>query len=268
MNPDLEYRLLLEAGRNPNYINKNLNERYRQDVMSNNCLTKITKSEFNHYITSNKPFLYCEFFVTPIDKHDFSYYHAIINKPLGNEYNYSFFNSSVYTYTLTDDGSKEIGFGVFDESPFNWKYNSKDLYKHQKLPKNSLFLNYDLVTTYYILKNRGSCKENVAKKAVIDTFDYIVSHTSIEKLLLYLIGHAKIMGITIPDTRLSWYVVDDPDNEDSEDNEKNLKEIQAIKAYVEKLLPMVRRHLTVLDDTVYVDQPKYILNKQYIKEYF
>ena len=79
--------------------------------------------------------------------------------------------------------------------------------KNQKLPKTAIYLGYDLVTTYYILKNRLSCKDNFAKKAVIDTFDYIVLNTSIEKLLLYLIGNAKIMGITIPNTPLLWSVL-------------------------------------------------------------
>ena len=252
---DLHYRFLKEANINPNYINQYLRQQYTQDVMGSNCLIPIKRFELKNYIKSNNPFLYCEFIVTPIDEYDYSYYHGIVIRPLTKEdYSYSFYNSSVFEYVVTDE-DKTIGFGAFEESPFEWKYDHKDLYATQTLPDNTMFLCYDLVTTYYILKNRLSCRDNFAKKAVIDTFDYIVNNAPIEKLFLYLLCNAKIMGITLLDSSIEWSVEDDLDK---------------IKQHVQTLIPIIKKYLTILDDTIYVDQPKYILEegKAYVKEYF
>ena len=178
------------------------------------------------------------------------------------EKKYSYANSRFLEYVKTNDAiddpsltGKSIGTAVYDELPFNWKYSAKNQNKEYKLPKTSFIIGYDLVTTYYVLKNRLSCKDYFAKKAVIDTLDYIVEHAPVEKLLLFLLANARIMGITLPNTRNHYGM----DNDIIEINER-----------IDKLYPIIKRYLNILDDTVYVNHPKYILNegKAYVKEYF
>ena len=63
------------------------------------------------------------------------------------------------------------------------------------------------------------------------------------------------MGFTVPNTPTTWILPKDSDK---------------IDEYIEKIYPLIKRYLTILDDTVYVNQPKYILEdgKKYIKKYF
>ena len=128
---DLQYRLLLEADQNPNYINKYLNERHKQDVMGGNCFLPINRTEFENYIESNQPFLYGEFIATSYKKNNA--YHAIITRPLNNDFSYSFYNSNLFSYKIDRKGNKEIGFDAFDEAPFNCDYQHDNLYKKSKI---------------------------------------------------------------------------------------------------------------------------------------
>lgn len=251
---DIHYKILKEANQNPNYINKNLNYKYTQDVMGNNCLINIKQSEFKNYVESNKPYLTCEFVVTPIAEYNYSYYHGIIRN---NEYEYdpgySYHNSKFIEYVKTDDDSDKVGKAVYDELPFGWTYDYKNQNELYELPKTSTIIAYDLVTSYYVLKRRLSC--NVAKKAVIDTLDYIVQNTYPEKVYLYLLGNAKIMGITMPNMR----------------NElQSPEELDKINEYIDYAYPIIRRYLNILDDTNYVSHPKYVLGngKEYVKNHF
>lgn len=251
----LYFKILKEANRNPNYINKNLNYKYTKDVMENNCLITILREEYKNYVKSNKPHITCEFVVTPIDEYNYSYYHGILKYINAYEYenDYSYENTKYIEYLKTDDNNDMIGLAVYDELPFGWRYNHDNTHIMYKLPKTSPIITYDLVTSYYILKRRLSC--DVAKKAVIDTLDYIVENTSPEKILLYLLGNAKIMGITIPNMI----------------NELQLPyQIDEMNKYIDYLYPIIRKYLNILDDTVYISTPKYVLQdgKEYVKNHF
>ena len=253
---DLYYLFLKDAGQNPNYINKSLNKQYTEDVMGNHCLISVKPKELKNYVKKNKPYLTCHFVVTPIDHYRYSYYHGIIKKSNIYEYEdyYTYNNSDFFGYIKTDDDDDHdsVGHEVYDELPFGWVYNPDGDREHQ-LPNTSFAVGYDLITTYYILKKRLSC--NVAKKAVIDTLDYVVENASNEKILLYLICHAKIIGVTIPDTPIGWSLP-----------EQAPQMIQ----HIGQLYPLIKRYLHILDDTIYVDLPKYVLEdgKKYAMDYF
>lgn len=104
------------------------------------------------------------------------------------------------------------------------------------------------------MKNR-LCKENFAKKAVIDTLDYIVNNASQEKVLLFLLCHSKIIGITKKNAIKDYYLDQD---------------IDVIGEDINYYYRLIRKYLTILDDTDYIEQPKYILEdaKKYTKTYF
>ena len=199
---ELHYRFLREANQNPNYINKRLNYTYTQNVMENHCLITIKPSELKKYVISNQPNIVCEFVVTPDSEYNYSFYHGILKSPHPYQYEdgYSYDNSQFIEYVKTEDENDAIGHGVYDELPFGWTYDYRTPNQEYNLPPTSFHIGYDLVTTYYILKNRLSCKENVAKKAVIDTLDYIVEHTSKEPLMLVL---CRVQGLLVHYIELS-----------------------------------------------------------------
>lgn len=152
----------------------------------------------------------------------------------------------MYEYVITDDDNYAVNYALLDESPFNtWnpeEFGDDD--DQVPLPDGSIIITYDLVTIYNVLKNRKSCKmESFAKKAVIDSLDYMHDHTQPEKLYLYLLCNAKIMGFN------------------TENNEDNvfIRNVDDMYVYIDPLYYKIRKYLDILDDTNYVNQPKYIL---------
>ncbi len=79
---------------------------------------------------------------------------------------------------------------------------------------------------------------------MIDTLDYIIENASTEKILLYLLCHVQMMGFTIPDTKINWYAPD---------------QITEMIQHIDKLYPLIRKYLHILDDTIYTNYPKYVL---------
>lgn len=262
---ELQYRFLREANIKPTYINKTLNYLYNQDILNNQCLKSITKYEIEKYALSYNPYQYCEFVVTELDTFNYSYYHGLIVKSIGSHsFKYSYYDCGIMEYVKTHgDYHDTIGQGVVDETPFNdhWKNEHKINSVIKTLPDSSMIIGYDLITTFYVLKNRLSCQhENFAKKAVIDTLEYVYNNATPEKVLLYLWCHAMIMGIYIPDTPTIFYIRDDSQDED----------LELIKEHNEKLYFKIQQHLNLLDDSIYFNYPKYILDdgKQYAQTYY
>lgn len=259
---DIQYRLLREGDINPSYINKNLNKKYSENILNNKCLTTISKSEIDKYTSLYKPYQICEFTAIPKDDSSYSLYYGLIRRKTGKySYNYSYLDCGIYEYLShnSDFNEKSITMDIdVSETPFSEVWNVDDddkFYNHEDgnertLPDNAFSAGYDLVTSYYIFKNRLSCNKNTfAKKTVIDTLEYVYSQTDPLKLLFYLMCNASIMGINVP----MFSVYYNRDDEDYDDNR------QLIDETIDQLYPRIMKYLDILDDEPYVSQPKYVL---------
>jgi len=265
---DIWYNILKEAQiNNSYYINKGVNALYKQDILNNQCLKSISKKEIDQYTKLYRPHQYCQFVVTLLeDDANYSYYNGLIVKRSGTHgYNYYYNDCVIMEYVKRHEEYDTVEEAIFDESRFRdvWQ---KDNYNNtiiDTLPEDTFSVAYDLVTSYYVLKNRTAfalkhqlaCSQDFfAKKTVIDTLDYLYENTPLEKLLLYLWCNARIMGLNILNT---------PDSFDIPDDEEKAK------IYVDQWYIQIRKYLHILDDSIYQNDQKYILEdaKKYSQTY-
>lgn len=202
--------------------------------------------------------------MTPQDEFNYSYYHGLIVKLSGDiGFNYTYYDCGKLNYLSThDEFDDQIGYAY--ETPFDDYFRIQELTYGSELftlPSTSSIMCYDLVTTYHVIKNRLSWKnEKFAKKAVIDTLEYIYNNAKTEKVLLYLWCNAIIMGINILNTPEIFYI----------DKEKIDIGLEKIHNQINKLYPKVKLYLEMLDDSQYFAYPKYILEdgKNYTKTHY
>lgn len=261
--PDvLQYRLLKEANSNPNYINKRLNNMERNNILNNGCLSPFSVKELNKYLYSYYPQQICEFTVTPDAGENISCYNALFRRSGGSKsYDYSYIDCEIYEYVkiFDNDFNDRIGRALFDETQFKNDFRSSyaDENNRVPLPDGTYSIGYDLVTTYYLLKNRLSCgNQGFAKKVVLDSLDYIYQNANAETLFLYLLCNGFMMGINIP-SRYNYILG------------KNYEDIEGIISSAEILYPKIKRYLENIDDEEYQVHSKYILDdsKKYIEAY-
>lgn len=263
--PDvLQYRLMKEANVNPNYINKRLNTMGKGDVLNNVCLSSFTKKEIDKYLFNYYPQQICEFTITPDVGKEISYYNGLFRRSGGKKsYEYSYIDCEIFEYVkiFQDDFNDRIGKTLSEETQFwdDWISSDADEDNQVPLPEGTSNVGYDLVTTYYVLKNRMSCDDQgFAKKTVIDSLDYIYQNAKDETLFLYLLCNGFMMGIHIL-SKYTYFI-------SKLNYEEDMKEI---RLSIKVLYSKIRRYLENLDDEKYKEYPKYILedSKKYVKSY-
>ena len=228
-------------------ITLKLNQEIREDVLINECLNSISKIELQKYKNKMHPYSIVEFYHIP----RFNGFYAEIKSfsaavSPANDFNVHLESISHYI-GRNDSRGHILAVGIRDVNSFFGNGKKELIY-------------YDLVTTYHILKTRLSCStydSKFAKKAVIDTFDYMYTYLDdVDEILVYLRAHASIMSI-IPDKSYPMkYLLKNDDDDDTIENVYNL-----INSETKFLYQKIRKYLMILDDELYYENSsvKYIM---------
>jgi hypothetical protein len=243
------------------YMNKGLNYSYMNDIRNNNALRTISNKELENYIEKYSPFAFCQFIYTNWKEYDVSYISGIIRKNTcvgsGLKYSYSYKKADIIECLKAHDPIEfgveiSVKWGLLDESPFAgiWRSGHEDGNNQCPLPENSIILCYDLITSYYILKERSQCK-HFSKKIIIDSLNYLCEHANTQKILLYLWCNAMIMGIQIPNISDNGWVIGGYDDDDEKE-----KVIESMKLYIKLFYTKIIKYINIIDDIDHTNHDK------------
>lgn len=174
------------------FINRPIKEASAVSYMHDECYYPIVRNEFDRYIQNYRPLLTCEFFFSR-NKEYWCYIGRIRQRLY---WDVSDINYLYIILFLTNNGNDpwftDIRLGEFTN------HLARAIFQAMDITPETAPIEYDLMTMYYIFKERQSCMNfdsNYAKRRVIEIFEeneVILSH---EGQLVSFRANAMIMGI-------------------------------------------------------------------------
>lgn len=253
-------------------------------TFSEDCLKPISGAELKNYVLTQKPRAYCDFryytelyraaptpyeklFGESVEYDGYRFYIGeIINIGPGKPAKVMNLYKTEYHYSLQNINA--------DEQSESLAITRKDTIRIDDVRKNrhtKVYQNYDLLTSYHILRNRKVCPQvsSFAKKAVVDTFDdwytYAINSFDTESLatfLVYLLGNAHIMGIPVDESIITRGLIEF----DKKGVERDT--IKWLTLHIQNISARVKNNLLKLDNTTLsTSGSKYVLATKYGHEY-
>ena len=262
------------------FISKGVSNASKLHRLKTGCLKPITSKELDKYKSSYEPPLICQ--MAYGSSGDGTYYVGIfLNVASSEHFSYSYGSSYLYGRYYEYDNYVGITYQLKDEvgdNIINYNMDVRGDDDSIRLNKNAVTIGYDLITTYYVMKERESCmniNSGFAKRVVLDTLNDWKEVYDINKAIFlndrkrnyeelnewlydfytFLRCNAMIIGFSIKSSTTM--------DTNFHDEDYLIRFENRVMELIEQYYTFIRKHLRNLDDTALIDKEfRYILGSE------